>query len=86
MNVFLMPLWLLSGALFPAGADSWARYAVALNPVAYGTAAVRRAFYGDAVYLASVPSYAAAMIVSAVFAIVMFLLAVWMVRRKRSIA
>lgn len=86
MNVFLMPLWMLSGALFPSASDSWVRYAIALNPVAYGTAAIRRAFYGDAVPLGSVPSYAAAMIVSVVFAAVMFLLAVWMVRRKRSIA
>ncbi|MBJ7258084.1 MAG: ABC transporter permease [Chthoniobacterales bacterium] len=86
MNVFLMPLWMLSGALFPAAADSWARYAVALNPVAYGTAAVRRAFYGDAVPLGLVPGYGTAMLVSAVFAATMFLLAVWLVRRKRSIA
>lgn len=84
MNVFLMPLWMLSGALFPAAADSWVRFAVALNPVAYGTAAVRRAFYGDGVPLGMVPSYAQAMTVSIVFAAVMFLLAVWMVRRKRS--
>lgn len=86
MNVFLMPLWMLSGSLFPAAADSWVRFAVAINPVAYGTSAVRRAFYGDAVSLGMVPSYAQAMAVSAAFAAVMFLLAVWMVRRKRSAA
>ena len=86
MNVFLMPLWMLSGALFPAAADSWVRYAVALNPVAYGTAAVRRAFYGDAVPLGMVPSYGTAMLVSVVFAGAMFFLAVWLVRRKRSLA
>ena len=85
MNVFLMPLWMLSGALFPAAADSWVRYAVTVNPVAYGTAAVRRAFYGDAVPLGIVPSYGVAMLVSTAFALVMFLLAVWLVRRKRSI-
>jgi ABC-type polysaccharide/polyol phosphate export permease len=85
MNVFLMPLWMLSGALFPAAADSRVRYAVAVNPVAYGTAAVRRAFYGDAVPLGMVPSYGTAMIVSLVFAVAMFFLAVWLVRRKRSL-
>lgn len=86
MNVFLMPLWMLSGALFPAAADSWARHAVAFNPVAYGTAAVRRAFYGDAVPLGLVPSYGISMLVSFIFALVMFLFAVWLVRRKRTIA
>lgn len=84
MNVFLMPLWMLSGSLFPAASDSWMRYAVGLNPVAYGTAAVRRAFYGDAVPLGMVPSYATAMIVSSAFAAAMFLLSVWLVRRKRT--
>lgn len=83
MNVLIMPLWLLSGALFPAAADSWMRYAVAVNPVAYATAAVRRAFYGDAAALGSVPDYATALTVSVVFAAAMFVLSVWMVRRRR---
>lgn len=84
MNVFLMPLWMLSGALFPVTAEGWVRHAAAVNPVAYGTAAVRRAFYGDSVPLGVVPSYSEAMLVSGCFAAVMFLLAVWMVRRRRS--
>jgi len=84
MNVFLMPLWMLSGALFPVTAEGWVRYVAAINPVAYGTAAVRRAFYGDSVPLGLAPSYSDAMLVSACFAAVMFLLAVWMVRRRRS--
>jgi ABC-2 type transport system permease protein len=83
MNVFLMPLWLLSGALFPATADSWMRFAVMLNPVAYGTAAVRRAFYGDEATLGMLPSYGTAMGVSIVFGILVFLLSVWLVRRRR---
>ena len=83
MNVFLMPLWLLSGALFPATADSWMRFAVMLNPVAYGTGAVRRAFYGDEAMLGMLPSYGTAMGVSLVFGILVFLLSVWLVRRRR---
>ncbi len=83
MNVFLMPLWLLSGALFPAAADSWMRFAVLVNPVAYATAAVRRAFYGDAAEFGLLPSYGTAMAVSVLFAAVMFGLSVWMVRRRR---
>jgi ABC-2 type transport system permease protein len=78
-----MPLWLLSGSLFPAAADSWMRFAVAVNPVAYATAAVRRAFYGDDVAMALVPGYGLSLAVSAVFAAVMFVLSVWMVRRRR---
>ena len=86
MNVFLMPLWLLSGALFPAAADSWMRFAVAVNPVAYGTSAVRRAFYGDEAAFGLLPSYGTAMAVSAGFGVLMFLLSVWLVRRRRGIS
>jgi len=84
MNVFLMPLWMLSGALFPTAADSWVRYVVQFNPVAYGTAAVRRAFYGDGAQLGLLPSYGTSMLVSAIFAALMFFVSVWLVRRRRS--
>jgi len=86
MNVFLMPLWLLSGALFPATADSWMRFAVMLNPVAYGTAAVRRAFYGDGAMLGILPTYGTAMGISVVFGVLVFLLSVWLVRRRRGVS
>jgi ABC-2 type transport system permease protein len=46
MNLFLMPLWLLSGALFPSsGAVPWLRFLMDLNPLHYGLIAMRRAFY-----------------------------------------
>jgi ABC-2 type transport system permease protein len=81
MNLLLIPLWLLSGAFFPARAGSWTEWAAAVNPLAYVTAAVRRAFYGDGADLGLVPSFGMAMFVTAVFAAVMFLLALRAVRR-----
>jgi ABC-2 type transport system permease protein len=46
MNLFLMPLWLLSGALFPAtGAAGWMRPVMELNPLSFGLVALRHAFY-----------------------------------------
>ena len=43
MNLFLMPMWLLSGALFPvAGAPTWLGLIMELNPLTYGVAALRR--------------------------------------------
>ena len=46
MNLFLMPLWLLSGALFPpSGAAPWLRVIMEVNPLHYGLVALRRAFY-----------------------------------------
>lgn len=46
MNVLLMPLWLLSGALFPAdGAAGWVKWVMVLNPVHYGHAVLVHALY-----------------------------------------
>lgn len=44
MNLFLMPLWFLSGAIFPPG-GAWTplRWAVAANPLSYGLSALRQA-------------------------------------------
>jgi ABC-2 type transport system permease protein len=42
VNLFLLPLWLLSGALFPvSGAHGWMRAVMKVNPLTYGVAALR---------------------------------------------
>jgi ABC-2 type transport system permease protein len=47
MNLVLLPMWLLSGAVFPAsGAAGWMRIVMWANPLTYGMAAVRRALMG----------------------------------------
>jgi ABC-2 type transport system permease protein len=44
MNLFLIPMWMLSGALFPAAtAPGWLRAAMAANPVTYAVAALQHA-------------------------------------------
>ena len=44
MNLLLMPMWLLSGAFFPAaGAPRWLAAVMAINPMTYGMSALRRA-------------------------------------------
>ncbi len=46
MNLFLIPLWLLSGALFPpSGAAGWLRGIMLANPLSYGLSALRSALY-----------------------------------------
>jgi ABC-2 type transport system permease protein len=48
MNLVLMPLWLLSGALFPAeGAAGWVKVAIRLNPVHYAFEALRYSLQPD---------------------------------------
>src|SRR6267154_1600680 len=46
INLFLIPLWLLSGALFPlSGASGWLRVIMRLNPLTYGVQALRDLMY-----------------------------------------
>ena len=46
INLFLIPLWMLSGALFPAsGAYQWIRVLMRVNPLTYGVELVRRALF-----------------------------------------
>jgi len=42
INLFLIPLWLLSGALFPvSGASGWIRWVMEANPLTYGLDALQ---------------------------------------------
>ena len=46
VNLFLIPLWLLSGALFPVnGASKWMAFVMRLNPLTYGMDALRTALF-----------------------------------------
>jgi ABC-2 type transport system permease protein len=46
INLFLIPLWLLSGALFPlSGASGWIRIVMRINPLTYGVEALRSLLY-----------------------------------------
>jgi len=83
MNVFLIPLWLMSGALFPAtNPHSWIFWAVHLNPVTYGVAAVRRALYAGDPGVLNLPSFAVSIGVSLVFGLIMYAVASIQVQRK----
>jgi ABC-2 type transport system permease protein len=46
VNIILLPLWMLSGALFPAsGASGWLRFFMRLNPLSYGVDALRNVLF-----------------------------------------
>src|SRR2546425_3582806 len=83
MTVFLMPLWLLSGAPFPSlGAPSWLRALIRLNPVTYGLAAFRRVLYpATAPVVAGLPSLGLSLVVTLAFSAVAFGVALTLARR-----
>lgn len=47
MNIVLMPMWVLSGAVFPLdGASGWLRMVMMVNPLTWATTAVRVSLVG----------------------------------------
>src|SRR6202035_943687 len=71
MNLFLMPLWFLSGALFtPQTAWTGLRWVMRFNPLSYGLAGLQRAVF-DQASAAALPGWRMIVVVSIGFAAVM---------------
>ena len=84
MNLLLMPMWLMSGALFPAsGASPWLRWAMVANPLTYGMDALRGALHSGAerAAMGGTPPGVALAVMGA-FAAAMLLLSVWVASRQ----
>jgi ABC-type polysaccharide/polyol phosphate export permease len=77
-------MWILSGAFFPAsGVPGWLGWAMIVNPMTYGLAAIRRCLYLDAPEAAGgVPGLMVGLTVSVLFAIATLVAAVTVARRK----
>ncbi|HEU5179288.1 MAG TPA: ABC transporter permease [Candidatus Polarisedimenticolia bacterium] len=85
MTVFLMPLWLLSGAFFPAeGAPGWLAILMRINPLTYGVAALRRVLErgAPAEAMAGLPSWPTCIAVTLLFAAVTFTAASYLTLRR----
>lgn len=87
MNVLLVPLWVISGAMFPVqGARPWLSPLMNYNPMGFAVAGVRRALYG--------PTYGAHLgppgsgpvlevVVGVIFALLCLGLATWVCGKRR---
>ena len=65
MNILLMPMWFLSGAVFPASsAPVWMKAVMAINPLTYGHQVVSGLLLGDDAPAGLVPMWAAVLIVA----------------------
>jgi ABC-2 type transport system permease protein len=91
MSVLLLPMWLLSGAFFPAE-HGFLHWIILLNPLTYGVAGLRRLLYWDASpevqakaaeSLAALPPAWACGLVTLVFCVAMFALA-WRISAGRT--
>jgi ABC-2 type transport system permease protein len=80
VNLFLIPLWLVSGALFPlTGASRWLQVIMRLNPLTYGVEALRSLLYPG---MSTMFPLASAMATLILFSLVMFSLAFLMANRR----
>jgi ABC-2 type transport system permease protein len=69
MMVFLMPLWMLSGALFPINnVPVWLKGAMMVNPVSHALAIIRAPFYAGPAQLFADPAYLLSLSVTLVWA------------------
>jgi len=84
MTVFLMPLWLLSGAFFPAkGVPGWLGFLMQVNPLTYGVATLRRILApGDAAGMVDLPAPGLSILLTLLFAAGTFSLASMLARRR----
>lgn len=80
MNLIIMPMWFLSGALFPSsGASGWIRVLMQINPLSYGLDLLRRLLSPHAP-----PEYSAALsiAVTVLFAVTTYIIA-WIILCRR---
>jgi ABC-2 type transport system permease protein len=83
MNLILLPIWFLSGAVFPlAGVPPPLSWIMRLNPLTYGMAALRRALYaGNGAAVSALPALAPALLITLLFAVTAFAAATAMAKR-----
>ncbi len=86
MNLILIPIWVLSGAFFPAsGVPPWLEWVMRLNPLTYGMAALRRCLYlGNPALVGEVPALAPSLVITLAFCILAFVAATVVARRNRT--
>ena len=83
MSIFLMPMWLVSGAFFPGGDSGWLYWLIRANPLTYGVAGLRRLLYDIPLPVtAELPSMLACVSVTVITTVTLTLLSAWLVSRR----
>lgn len=86
MSIFLMPMWLLSGAFFPAAGSGWLSWIIRANPLTYGVAGLRRLLYWGHEFpaAAGLPPFEVCLLVTLAFGAVCITGAVLLASRRVS--
>ena len=84
MSVVMIPLWLLSGALFPIeGAAVWLEWVMRFNPVTYAMIILRQAFYTAPAQLLADAGFVRALGITVGWTALTVAGSAWMVARSR---
>jgi ABC-2 type transport system permease protein len=88
MNLILIPIWLLSGAFFPAsGVPILLEWTMKLNPLTYGVAALRRCLYFNASIVSEeIPQLTLSLIVTGAFCVITYFGAARTAYRRPNVA
>lgn len=82
MSIFLMPMWLVSGAFFPGGDSGWLYWLIRINPLTYGVAGLRRLLYDQTLPItAELPSMLSCVAVTVIATVILTMLSAWLVSR-----
>ena len=85
INLFLIPLWMLSGALFPvSGASGWIKVLMRVNPLTYGMDALLLTLFPATAPPTTLPLWPSIGVL-ALFAVLVFLAGFIMVNRRRTL-
>lgn len=83
MSIFLMPMWLVSGAFFPGGESGWLFWLIRVNPLTYGVAGLRRLLYDQSLPVtAELPSMLACSVVTVFATAMLTVVSAWLVSRQ----
>jgi len=81
MNLVLLPLWMASGAVFAASSSPWLKIFMALDPLTYGVAGVRRGLFPDS-DLGQVPSLTLCLTVLLGVSLFFYALSSWVIEKS----
>ena len=85
MSVLLLPMWLISGAFFPAPDSGWLSWLIRLNPLSYGVAALRRLMHPEPLPVTgALPGLGVCLSVTLVTTVILMIVAVALARRPTS--
>lgn len=83
MNLFLIPMWMLSGALFPIStAPVWLQWVIRANPTTYAVSALQDALLPEHAAAAGLAGLPLCFAVMSGFAVLMILASAWLARQR----